>query len=179
MSNETESAGTEESPADEEIRTSGHVERTILNHMVGDDHESDAPTTVSGVLDDVAAVIERGDYANIGPQGAANVTVRKATVRRTFTQLAEKGLVRRVSDLAPSELRDSRFDLGALEDGEAADDPTAYARTTDDARVTDWILTDEGRREVERLDARYEAEVDDLAARYGRPHGETTARIDA
>ncbi len=179
MQEETEFGGTDESPAAEELRTSGHVERTILHHMVGDDYESYAPTTVSAVLDDVAAVIERGGYANIGPEGAADVTVRKSTVRRTFTQLAEKGLVRRVSDLAASELRDSRFDLGALEDDEAADDPTAYARTTDDARVTDWVLTDEGRREVERLDARYEAALDDLAARYGRPRGETTARIDA
>ncbi|UPW01931.1 hypothetical protein M0R88_07490 [Halorussus gelatinilyticus] len=41
------------------------------------------------------------------------------------------------------------------------------------------FLTDEGRHEVERLDARYAAEMDDLAARYGRPRGETTTRIDA
>ncbi|NEU58459.1 hypothetical protein [Halorussus sp. MSC15.2] len=179
MENDTETTDAAEPPGDEALLTSGHVERTILHHMTGEDADRSAPTTVSGVLDDVAGVIERGDYANIGPKGAAGATVRKSTIRRTFSQLAEKGLVRRVEDLAASELRDSRFDLGPLDADGVADDPAAYARTSDDARVTDWVLTDEGRREVQRLDARYAAELDELAARYGRPHGETTDRIDA
>ncbi len=160
-----------------EVLTSGHVERTILHHMVGDDSERSTPTTVGGVLDDIAAVIKRGGYANIGPKTAESGTVRQSTVRRTFMQLREKGLVRRVEELSESELRDDRFDLGTS-NGDPSD-PTAYSKTSDDARVTDWILTDDGRREIERLDARYTAELDELAARYGRPRGETTDRIDA
>jgi hypothetical protein len=167
----------ESSPADEELRTSGHIERTILHHMTGEDDRY-APTTVSAVLDDIAAVIERGDYANVGPKGAAGATVRKSTIRRTFTQLHGKGLVQRVEELPESQLGDPRFALGEREsDGDPAD-PTAYERVTDDARVTDWLLTDEGRREVARLDARYAEELDELAARYGRKKGETTARVD-
>jgi DNA-binding MarR family transcriptional regulator len=179
MANDTKSSEAEEQPADEQLQTSGHVERTILHHMVGDDYDRYAPTTVSAVLDDVAAVIERGGYANIGPKNAAGATVRKSTVRRTFKQLHEKGLVQRIEELAESELRDQRCDLGTLDSDGDPDDPTAYSRTSDDARVTDWILTDAGRREVERLDARYAEELDELAARYGRPRGETTARVDA
>ena len=178
MANETENPERGEQPADEPLQTSGHVERTILHHMVGDDAERYAPTTVSAVLDDVAAVIERGEYANIGPSGAAGATVRKSTVRRTFKQLRKKGLVQRVAELDASELRAQRFDLGEPDSDVDPDDPTAYSRTSDDARVTDWVLTDAGRREVERLDARYAAELDELAARYGRPRGETTARVD-
>jgi hypothetical protein len=179
MENETETGETEELPSDEALKTSGHVERTILQCMTGDGGTGRAPTIVSDVLDDVAAVIERGGYANVGPSSAAAGTVRKSSVRRTFTQLADKGLVSRVSELDESTMRDSRYDLGTLDPDGSPDDPTAYARTSDDARVTDWVLTDEGRREVERLDARYAAELDELAARYGRPVGKTTARIDA
>ncbi|WP_276301423.1 hypothetical protein [Halorussus lipolyticus] len=166
----------EDPPEGAELRTSGHIERTILHHMAGDGSEGYAPTTVSGVLDDIAAVIERGDYANVGPKGSAGATVRKSTVRRTFTQLHEKGLVQRVEELSEDALGDPRFDLGACKGD--PDDPTAYERVSDDARVTDWILTDDGRREVERLDARYADELDELAARYGRKRGETTARVD-
>jgi len=175
MTNETETCESEESP-DDRPRTSGHVERTILHHVAGDGERS-APTTVSGVLDDVAAVIERGGYANLGPNETAGAAVRKSTIRRTFKRLDEKGLVRRVGELTESELRDRRFDLGTP-DGDPGD-PTAYPRTSDDARVTDWLLTDEGRQEVERLDAQYAEELDELAARYGRPRGETTDRVDA
>ncbi|MFC7081781.1 hypothetical protein [Halorussus caseinilyticus] len=177
MAEDTENAGPGE--LDDQLRTSGHIERTILHHMAGGDYDRYAPTTVSNVLDDITAVVERGDYANVGPEGAAGATVRKSAVRRTFTQLHEKGLVRRVEELAASDLRAERFDLGPLAADGDPDDPAAYARTSDDARVTDWILTDEGRREVERLDARYADELDELAARYGRPRGETTGRIDA
>lgn len=163
-------------PADETLATSGHLERAVLHHMVSESGGA-RPTTVSAVLDDVAAVIERGDYGNIGPRNTAGAAVRKSSLRRTFTQLREKGLVRRVGDLEPTALQSDRYDLGP-----AAGDPTdpaAYARTSDDARVTDWLLTETGRREVARLDARYAAELDALAARYGRPRGETTARVDA
>ncbi|KZN23868.1 hypothetical protein A4G99_13580 [Haladaptatus sp. R4] len=177
MVENTESAEAEEQPMTEQPLTSGHVERTILNHMVGDDSERSTPTTVGGVLDDIAAVIRRGEYGNIGPRTAESGTVRQSTIRRTFTQLREKGLVRRVEELSESELREDRFDLGTS-NGDRAD-PNAYSETSDDSRVTDWILTDNGRQEVERLDARYAAELDELAARYGRPRGETTDRIDA
>lgn len=166
-----------ETASDEQVRTSGHVERTILHSLVEDGRY--VPTTVSDVLDPIASVIDRGGYDNIGPNGAADVTVRKSTVRRAFARLRDKGLVRRVSDLDPSDIRDDRVDLGQLPDDGDPDDPTAYSRTSDDARVTDWILTDEGRRELQRLDAQYAEELDELAARYGRPAGETTARVDA
>ncbi len=177
MVENTGNAEIEEGPLDEQLLTSGHVERTILHHMIGDDYERYTPTTVGGVLDDIAAVIRRGGYANIGPKTAKSGTIRRSTVRRTFMQLREKGLVRRVDDLSESELREDRFDLG-ISDSDPAD-PNSYSNTSDDARVTDWILTDDGCREVERLDARYAAELDELAARYGRPRGETTERIDA
>lgn len=179
MVENTESREPAEGSGTERPRTSGHVERTILHHMAGDDDGRYAPTTVSDVLDEIAAVLERGDYANLGMRGSAGSNVRKSTIRRTFTQLQEKGLVERVEELSGSELRDSRFDLGSLDDDGDPDDPSAYARTSDDARVTDWILTDEGHREVELLDARYAAELDELAARYGRPRGETTRRVEA
>lgn len=179
MVDETESADTTESSAAESVRTSGHVERTILHHMAGADRDRYEPTTVSGVLDDVAAVIDRGDYGNLGPNNTAGAAVRKSTVRRAFTQLQEKGLVQRVAELDPDSLRADRFALGAVaEDGDPGD-PAAYERTSDDARVTDWILTDEGRREVERLDVRYAEKLDRLAAQYGRPRGETTERVEA
>jgi len=163
---------------DQEPRTRGHIERTILHHMAGEDGTV-KPTTVGQVLPDIAAVIKRGGYANVGPNGAEKGTVRKSTIRRTFTQLHEKGLVRRVGELAESELRSDEFDLGTLPADGDPTDPGAYSRTSDDARVTDWVLTGEGREEVGRLDARYAAEVDELAARYGRPRGETITRIDA
>jgi hypothetical protein len=146
--------------------------------MAGDDRRVYLPTTVSDVLEDVASVIERGGYENLGPRNTAGATVRKSSIRRTFTQLAEKGLVQRVEELSESQLPESRFDLGTPDPDGDPDDPTAYSRTTDDARVTDWILTDDGRREIERLDDRYSEELDELAARYGRPRGETIARID-
>jgi len=161
---------------DGEPLTSGHVERTILHYMAG---EPPRPATVGAVSAVVGAVIERGGYANLGPSTAADGTVRKSTIRRAFGQLREKGLVRRVEELSADDLRSGRYDLGELSpDGDPAD-PAAYAGTSDDARVTDWVLTEAGSREVERLDARYAAELEQLAARYGRPHGETTTRIDA
>jgi len=162
---------------DDALLTNGHIERTILHCMVGTDPDRYEPTRVSAVLDPLAAVIERGGYGNVGMRNEAP-TVRKSSVRRTFTQLAEKGLIQRVDELAPAELRADRFDLGALT-GDDPDDPRAYAKVSDDARVTDWILTDEGRAEVGRLDARYAAELDKLAARYGRGRGETAARVEA
>lgn len=178
MGNETQPPDTDAQPADEP-RTSGHVERTIVHHLAGADADRSGPTTVGDVLEDVAAVVERGDYGNPGIRNPEATNVRQSTIRRTFGQLAEKGLVQRVADLDPERLREDRFALGELDPGGDPEDPAAYARTADDARVTDWVLTDEGRREVERLDARYEAELDALAARHGRPRGETTARVDA
>ncbi|WP_162224376.1 hypothetical protein [Halorussus amylolyticus] len=173
----------DERPADADPKTNGYIERTILHCMAdrsdvadGSD-ESYAPATVGDVLDAIASVIERGDYANVGPKTATTGTVRKSTIRRALTQLREKNLVQRVEDLTESERTSDRFDLGTLRGD--PDDVTNYARTSDDARVTDWILTDDGRHEIDRLDARYAAELDELAARYGRPRGETTDRIDA
>lgn len=163
---------------DGELATSGHVERTILHRLCGDDSERYRPLTVSDVLEDLAAVIERGEYGNVGMRNDAP-TVRKSSVRRTFTQLADKGLVTRVAELDPERLHDDRYDLGALDDDGDPADPSAYANTTDDARVTDWVLTPAGREEVRRLDAAYERELDALAARYGRQRGETTERIEA
>jgi len=136
------------------------------------------PTRVSDVLEPLAAVIERGDYGNLGMRNDAP-TVRQSTVRRTFTQLEAKGLVVRVEELDASALASDRYDLGALSEGGDPTDPVDYGGTSDDARVTDWVLTDEGRREVERLDERYQAELDALAARFGRPRGTTTDRVDA
>lgn len=176
MVNETQSAETENSDGDE-LETSGYVERTILHHLAGSSVETRQPSTVGKVLDDVAAVIERGDYANLGPNGAKKGTVRKSTIRRAFTQLQDKDLVQRVDELDPEQLQSDTIDLGD-HDG----DPTAasnYDNTADDARVTDWILTDEGAREIARLDARYTRELDEIAARYGRPRGETTSRVEA
>jgi len=164
-------------PADEALLTNGHIERTILHCIVGADPDRYEPTRVSAVLDPLAAVIERGGYGNVGMRNESP-TVRKSSVRRTFTQLAEKGLIQRVESLSATELRADRFDLGPLADGGDPDDRRAYAKVSDDARVTDWILTDEGRAEVDRLDARYAAELDELAARYGRGRGETTTRVE-
>ncbi len=159
--------------------TRGHIERTILHCMVGETPERYVPTTVGGVLDPLTAVIERGNYGNVGPRaGDAGPLVQQSSIRRTFSQLAEKGLIQRVADLTPAQLRDPRYDLGTLADDGDPTDPGDYSRTSDDARVTDWILTDAGRREVERLDAAFARELDELAARYGRPRGETTDRID-
>jgi len=181
MTNETHSSEPDTLPDDQtgepdDPKTSGHVERTVLHHMAG---AAPAPTTLGAVLDEVAAVIERGGYGNAGPRGGGGAPlVQQSTVRRTFGQLAEKGLVGRVGDLPAENLRGGPVDLGDLV-GEDPTDPAAYAATADDARVTDWYLTDAGRREVDRLDARYEAELDELAARYGRPRGETTERVEA
>lgn len=178
MSEDTELREIGEASDDGQLQTSGHIERTILHQMVSDDYQRYTPTTVSDVLHDITSVIERGGYANVGPNGAAGATVRKSSIRRTFKQLHEKGLVQRVEELTDAEVREPQYDLGTLDSDGESDDPTAYSRTSDDARVTDWILTDDGRREVERLDAQYAEKLDELAARYGRPSGETTARID-
>jgi hypothetical protein len=174
MQDTTNSDGQSDTAADE-VQTSGHVERAILGAMV-DSNGRYPPTRVSDVLPAVRAVVERGDYGNVGPRSPTTV-VRKSSVRRTFGQLEEKGLVRRVERLSVDELRADRHALGALE-GEDPTDPRSYARVSDDGRVTDWLLTDDGHRELERLDARFAAELDELAARYGRPPGETTARIE-
>lgn len=179
MTDETENSNSTESgtgPAARELATSGYIERTILHHLAGPDPEPRRPSTVGEVLPAIAAVIRRGDYANIAPNGATEGTVRKSAIRRSFTQLEEKGLVRRVTDLSEAERRSSDVDLGTC-DGDSGD-LSGYSRLSDDARVTDWILTADGVREVERLDARYTAELDELAGRYGRPPGETTTRID-
>lgn len=177
MGEDTESLGAGAQDADGEPKTNGYIERTILHHAAGESYEPYTPTTVGDVLDDIASVIERGDYANVGPETAADGTVRKSTIRRAFKQLHEKGLVQRVEELTEAERRGDEFDLGTP--GDDPDDLAGYSRLSDDARVTDWILTDGGRREVERLDERYTRELDELAARYGRPSGETTERIDA
>lgn len=173
MSNDTETR-----PADsaEGPRTSGYIQRTVLHHMAGSSYEPYTPSTVGGVAEAVADVIERGDYANAGPRADAGIA-RRSTIRRALNQLEERGLIRRVEDLTADELAGDRIDLGARE-GDAGD-VTDYERVTDDARVTDWILTDAGRDEVARLDAAYEAELDALAAKYGRRRGETTRRIEA
>lgn len=177
MTNETQSSQNDEQHTDiEQPVTSGHVERTILNQMVDEDGRY-RPTAVSDVLEAVAAVIARGDYGNLGPRSPTSV-VQKSTVRRAFSQLGEKGLIQRVEDLSESDLTDQRYALGECTGGDPSD-PASYSNTADDARVTDWILTDEGTTELDRLDARYAAELDDLAARFGRPRGETTRRIDA
>lgn len=160
----------------EELATSGYIERTILHHLAGSDASTRTPSTVGSVVPAVAEVIRRGNYANLGPRGAEDGTVRRSTIRRAFTQLDDKGLVQRVGELEGAQLDSEKYDLGEC-DGDVAD-PNSYARTSDDARVTDWILTDEGQAEIERLDTRYEAELDDLAARYGRPRGETRTRIE-
>ena len=178
MSNDTEST-TDDGTSDDAPQTSGHVEWTVLHRMAGSGDARPEPTTVGTVSDAVGAIIERGGYANVGPNTAAAGTVRKSTIRRTLTGLHEKGFVRRVADLDLEELRDDRVDLGELPEGGDPADPAAYSGTSDDARVTDWLLTEAGEREVGRLDARYESELDDLAARYGRPRGETTDRVDA
>ena len=156
------------------VQTSGHVERAVLGAMLDPDGRC-RPTTVSDVLPSVRGVVERGDYGNVGPRSPATV-VRKSSVRRTLGQLGQKGLVRRLEEVPVDELRADRNALGPLE-GDDPTDPGSYARVSDDGRVTDWLLTAEGRRELERLDARYAAELDELAARHGRPPGETTTRI--
>lgn len=178
MPEHTDTAGHDEALLEASLETSGHIERTIIHHLAGNTDGRYRPATVSDCLEDVMAVIERGNYGNLGLRTNAT-TVRKSSLRRTFTQLADKGLVERVTDLDPDRLADDRFALGAIEPGGDPTDPSAYAGTSDDARVTDWILTTDGQREVARLDARYERELDELAARFGRQRGETTARIDA
>jgi len=179
---ETERAGatdgaspSEDEDAPEPPTTSGHVERAILHHAAGSGAPY-APTTAGEVAETVAAVIERGDYGNEGPRAPTSVA-RKSTVRRACNRLAEAGFLRRVESLSPAELDDERFDLGAP--GAEPTDPAGYERVTDDARVTDWLLTPEGAREVERLDAAYERALDEVAARHGRPRGETTERVEA
>lgn len=174
---ETDGTGTSSGGADAEpVETSGYIERTILHHLAGAEPEPRRPSTVGDVLPDIAAVIKRGNYANIAPNGATDGAVRKSAIRRSFTQLAEKGLVQRVTGLEESEIASANVDLGDCND--ESGDPAQYSRTSDDARVTDWILTADGIAEVERLDARYNVEIDELAGRYGRPSGETTTRID-
>jgi hypothetical protein len=175
MSNNTETVADDESA---EIVTSGHIERTILHRMAGSGTDGHQPTTVSDAIDSVAAVLERGDYRNLGPRNDTGGTVQKSSLRRSFNQLEEKGLIRRVTDLDEQALRSDRYDLGAVSEGGDPTNPADYAKTTDDARVTDWILTKAGSAEVQRLDEQYAAELDDLAARYGRPPGATLDRID-
>lgn len=158
--------------------TSGHIERTILHRMAGNDTGGYQPTTVSDVIESVAAVLDRGDYRNLGPRNDTGGTVQKSSLRRSFNQLEEKGLIQRVTELDGQTLQTDQYDLGELcEDGDPAD-PADYTKTADDARVTDWILTEAGSAEVQRLDQRYAAELDELAARYGRPAGATLDRID-
>lgn len=188
MSNDTQPDDSDASATDEgttgreppdaaDLETSGHVERTVL-HCMRDADGRYVPTRVSDVLEPLAAVIERGEYGNLGMRNEL-ATVRHSSVRRTFGQLAEKGLIVRVEDLDPALLEADRYAFGDLEPGGDPRDPGAYAATSDDGRVTDWVLTDDGAAEVGRLDAFYEAELDALAARFGRPRGETTARVDA
>lgn len=185
MVEETQTAGTSESErseqdtteAEESLATNGYIERTILHHLAGSNPESRTPSTVGAVLPDIAEVIKRGEYANIGPNGAVEGTVRKSAIRRAFTQLDEKGLVQRVDDLDADTLQSDTFDFGTCT-GDPSD-PASYSNTADDARVTNWVLTEEGLAELSRLDARYRSELDELAARYGRLRGETTTRIDA
>lgn len=173
MPDETHSDSRSDTTVD--VQTSGHVERAVLGAMLDPDGRC-RPTTVGEVLPAVRGVVERGDYGNVGPRSPATV-VRRSSVRRTFGQLDQKGLVQRVEDVPVDELRADRNALGPLE-GDDPTDPRSYARVSDDGRVTDWLLTTEGLQEIERLDTRYAAELDELAARYGRPPGETTTRID-
>ena len=173
MQNETDSrAGDDPDPP----RTSGHVKRTVLYCLASRDG---GPMTVGDALEPIGGVVERGGYGNPGPRSNDATVVQRSTVRRAFNQLRDDGLVARVVDLDADALAEGPVALGAVEDGGDPADPAAYAATTDDARVTDWVLTDDGRGEVDRLDRAYAAELDDLAARYGRPRGETTARVDA
>lgn len=175
MTDDTEAVGEDsDGPA---LATSGYVERTVLNQLVDADGRY-VPTCVSDVLEPLTSVIERGGYANVGPRNE-HATVQRSSVRRTFTQLEEKGLVVRVEDLPVEALASDRYALGALRAGGDPTDPSAYYRTSDDARVTDWVLTEEGRAELDRLDERYAAELDAVAARFGRARGETTDRVDA
>lgn len=177
FADESTSDGPQSSEPDAELATSGYIERTILHHLAGQTPEPRSPSTVGAVLPDIAEVIKRGGYANIGPNGAAEGTVRKSAIRRAFTQLDEKGLVERVTELDAADLQSETFEFGPC-DGDPAD-PSNYAKTADDARVTNWVPTEEGLAELERLDARYQSELDELAGRYGRPLGDTTNRIDA
>jgi hypothetical protein len=178
MVDRTESGEAQRSTGEADLATSGHVERTILHVMVGEGMDRFTPTTVSGVLDAVASVVDRGNYGNPGMRTNDTTAVRKSTIRRAFAQLEDKGLVQRVDDLDADSLSADRYDLGSLApDGDAAD-PDDYERTTDDARVTDWIPTGAGVEEVRHLDERLGEKLDDLVAQYGRPRGETTDRID-
>lgn len=173
MTEDTESIG--DDPDGPALATSGYVERTVLNQLVDADGRF-VPTRVSDVLEPLTSVIGRGDYANVGPRNE-HATVQRSSVRRTFAQLEEKGLVVRVEDLPAEALAGDRYALGSVRAGGDPTDPSDYTDTSDDARVTDWVLTEEGRAELDRLDDRYEAELDALAARFGRARGETTDRV--
>lgn len=131
------------------LRTSGWAERTLLNCL--------AVTRDGRIRSDAAGMQDvKGRLQEVAkmPDGRApDDESVYMTGNRAFHKLHEKGLVKNVTEV----------------DGLSGDRYVVQAGyTPDDARLTEWVLTEAGIDEVRNLNVRYEQELAKLMRRFGR-----------
>lgn len=131
------------------LRTNGWAERTLLNCL--------AITQDGGIRSDAAGMQDVHpqlmEVAKKPDNEAPDDESVYMTGNRAFHQLHEKGLVENVEEVEG--LSDDRY---VVEPGYAPQD----------ARRTEWVLTEAGIEEVRRLSAKYEEELATLMRRFGR-----------
>lgn len=132
-----------------DLQTSGWAERTLLQAVAirGDDGITSRAAGMQDVHDRLVAVAQ---LTQSQPPDDESVYM---TGNRAFHQLEEKGLVADVEDAQG--LAADRYEV-------------APGYRPDDARRTEWVLTDEGFTEVRRLDERFKQELAALQRRFGR-----------
>jgi hypothetical protein len=132
------------------LQTKGYVERLLLNALhkqTNHDPPRDRtfPQGVADVYDDVNTLGGRAwkDHKSV-----------KASIRRAFGQLRDKGLVETVDE---ADFRRRPNFYGVSEQYEP-----------DDGRVTKYVLTKDGVDEIRSLDKLYCADLHKIMRRYGR-----------
>lgn len=126
-----------------DTKTSGYLERRILHRMRVAPDEKPKSSNQGPELFAVSA----GDIE--GWHGAS-----RASARRAFQSLREKGLIMPVEERPRSPERMKII--------------YEQARPSDDGRVQDWTITQEGMREIGRLEAEYFDALEGLLKQYGR-----------
>lgn len=133
----------------ESLQTNGWAERTLLN-CLAISQGGELRSRAAGMQDVHGQLKQVAEKTNDTVPDDESVYM---TGNRAFHKLHEKGLVEDIEDAAL--VPPSRYDV-----------EPGY--TPDDARLTEWVLTEEGFDEVRRLDAQYERELEALRRRFGR-----------
>jgi hypothetical protein len=132
----------------QELLTNGWAERTLLNCLAVT-RDGDIRSDVAGMQDVKARLQEVAKKPDNQSPDDESVYM---TGNRAFHKLHEKGLVEHLEEV---DLSDDRYVV-------------TEGYTPDDARLTEWVLTESGIEEAQRLNDRYEQKLAKLRRRFGR-----------